>query len=207
LGGTGGGKGAKPKRASLPKGTLIESVTLATALKYLSMPCTLGEHPVSGKAVVVNIGRFGPYVGCDGEFRSLEKGENVFGVTFDRAMALLNQPKPSGAKKLVKSLGAAPGTETVIEVYEGRYGPYVTNGKVNATLPKTLADPAQVTMEEALALLAVAAEKKPGRPFKRRAAPFKKAAASDSTAPKKKAAAKKKPAAKKKAAAKKKPGA
>ncbi len=206
LGGTGGGKGPKPKRASLPKGTPIEGVSLATALKYLSMPRTLGEHPEKGKPVVVNIGRFGPYVGCDGEFRSLDKSEDVFGVTLNRAMALLSQPKPSGAKKLLKSLGAAPGTETVIDVYEGRYGPYVTNGTVNATLPKTLADPTQVTMEEALALLVIAAEKKPGRPMKRRAAPAKKAAASDA-APKKKAAAKKKPAAKKKAAVKKKPSA
>ena len=206
LGNTGDVKSAKPKRASLPKGTPIESVSLAVALKYLSMPRTLGEHPEKGKPVVVNIGRFGPYVGCDGEFRSLEKGEDVFGVTFSRAMVLLNQPKPSGAKKLVKNLGNAPGTETPIDVYEGRYGPYVTNGAVNATLPKTITDPAQVTMEEALALLVVAAEKKPSRPVKRRG-PFKKAAASDSAAPKKKAAAKKKPAAKKKAAAKKKPGA
>lgn len=204
LGVTGPAKSPKPKRASLPKGTPVEDVTLATALKYLSMPRTLGAHPEKGKPVVVNLGRFGPYVGCDGEFRSLEKGEDVFGVTFERAITLLNQPKPSGAKKLLKNLGNAPGTETPIDVYEGRYGPYVTNGAVNATLPKTLADPTQVTMEEALALLVIAAEKKPGRPFKRRAAPFKKAAASDSAAPKKKAAAKKKPAAKKKASAKKK---
>ena len=204
LGSTGDVKSAKPKRASLPKGTPIETVTLATALKYLSMPRTLGEHPEKGKPVVVNIGRFGPYVGCDGEFRSLEKGEDVFGVTLTRALTLLNQPKPSGAKKLLKNLGNAPGTEIPIDVYEGRYGPYVTNGTVNATLPKTLADPTQVTMEEALALLVVAAEKKPTRPQKRRG-PFKKAATSDAAAPKKKAAAKKKPAAKKKAAAKKKP--
>ncbi len=202
LGGNGDGKGPKPKRASLPKGTVIESVTLAVALNYLSMPRVLGEHPEKAKPVVVNIGRFGPYVGCDGEFRSLEKGESVFGVTLERAMALLNQPKPSGAKKLVKNLGNAPGTETAIDVYEGRYGPYVTDGKVNATLPK-LSDPMQVTMEEALALIAIAAEKKPSGP-KRRSAPFKKTAA----APKKKAAVKKKPAAtKKKPAAKKKPSA
>jgi DNA topoisomerase-1 len=193
--GTGEGK-EKPKRASLPKGTPIEGVTLEVALNYLSLPRTLGTHAVKEKPVVVSIGRFGPYVGCDGEFRSLDKNEDIFGVTLERAVSLLDQPKPTRAKRLLKTLGTMPGTETPVEVYEGRYGPYVTNGSVNATLPKTV-EPMQVTLEEAFVLLAAAAEKKPFK-AKRRAAPARKSA----TASAKKAPAKKKSAAKKTAAKK-----
>ncbi len=192
-----GGEGKKPKRVSLPKGMAVEQVTLETALNYLSLPRPLGTHPESGKIVSANLGRFGPYVGCDGEFRSLQKTDNVFTIGLDRALELLAQPKRA-SKRLLRELGKTPDGETVVSLFEGKYGPYVTDGEVNATLPKG-ADTDKVTLEEALALIAQAKEKKPAR----KAAPRKRAAAVKK-APAKKAPAKKKAAAKKKPAAKKK---
>lgn len=166
----------KLKRASLPKDTDVNRVTLETALKYLSLPRNLGAHPEKGKPVVATIGPYGPYVGCDGEFRSLPKDpEAVFNIDLVGALALLAQPKGVRAKKLIKALGVMPGTDTPVEVYEGRYGPYVTNGAVNATLPKS-SPPEQVTLDTALELLA-ASEKKPRKAPVRRKAPAKKAAA------------------------------
>lgn len=181
------GNGAKPKRASLPKGTPVESVDLKTALNYLSLPRELGPHPESGKPVRTAIGRFGPYVVCDGDFRSLQKGDDVFTITFDRAVALLAQPK-RGAKELLRTVGAHPETGEPIELFNGRYGPYVTDGKANVSLPKQ-ADPAALTLEEALRMLAEAPKKE--KPARRKAAAKKPAA--------------RKPAAKKKAAPKKLP--
>jgi len=179
------GDGAKPKRASLSKGTPVEGVDLRTALEYLSLPRELGPHPESGKPVRTAIGRFGPYVVCDGDFRSLKKGDDVFTITFGRAMELLAQPK-RGAKELLRTVGARPETGEPIELFNGRYGPYVTDGKTNVSLPKQ-ADPAALTLEEALRMLAEAPKKE--KPAKKRAAAKKPAA--------------KKPAAKKKAAPKK----
>jgi DNA topoisomerase-1 len=192
----------KPKRTGLPKGTPIESVTMEMALGYLSLPRKLGDHPESGKSVRAGTGRFGPYIVHDGDFRSLPKDENVLTVSFEKAMELLAQPKRTrGQKTVLKKLGKHPESEVELVVYDGRYGPYVSDGKLNASLPKD-SDVEAFTVEQAVPLLAEAAEKKPGR--KRKAAPKKKAAAKKKPAAKKKAAAKKKPAAKKKAAAKKK---
>ncbi len=190
------GEGVKPKRASLPKGTPIGDVTLQIALNYLSLPRELGLHPESGKPVRASIGPFGPYVVCERDFRSLKKEDNVFGITFERAMELLSQPK-RGAKELLRKVGERPGTGEAIEIFDGRYGPYVTDGTANVSLPKQ-ADPAALTLEEALRMLAEAPKKEK---TSRRKAPAKKAAAKKPAA--KKPAAKKKAAPKKKAAAKK----
>jgi len=189
----------KPKRASLPKGTPIESVSLDTALEYLSLPKTLGKDPNTGKDIKANIGRFGPYVQHDSDFRSIPKTESVFTMTLERALELLAMPKGTRAsgKKLLREIGLHPTTSTKIELFEGRYGPYVSDGTLNATLPKSIA-PGDATLEQALELLAQAAEKQPAA--KRKKAAPKKPAAKKPAA--KKPAAKKSPA--KKPAAKKK---
>ncbi len=185
-------KGKKPKRASLPKGVNPEDVDLETALRYLSLPRKLGDHPESGKVIRAGIGRFGPYIVHDGDFRSLEKTDDIFTVTIARALELLAKPKRTrGAKKPLRSLGKPPGGETEIQLYEGRYGPYVSDGSKNASLAKDQ-DPATLTLDDAVTLLANAPDKKK-RPAKKKSAAKKKAPA------KKKAAAKKKSAAKKKA--------
>ncbi|MBI2422594.1 MAG: type I DNA topoisomerase [Candidatus Hydrogenedentes bacterium] len=190
----------KPKRVSLGRGFPLEDVTLDIAMQYLGLPRKVGDHPETGKSIRTAIGRFGPYVVCDGEFRSLPTTETVFSMTLDEAVALLAQPKRAGRQKvLLHTVGEHPESKAALEIYEGRYGPYITLDGVNASLPKGV-DPATVTVAQALELLAAAAERKPAakkRAVKKKAAakaPAKKAPAKKAVA--KKAAAKK-PAAKK----------
>ncbi|MBX3728551.1 MAG: type I DNA topoisomerase [Candidatus Sumerlaeia bacterium] len=153
-------KAPKPRRASLPRGMSEEEVDLATALRLLSLPRELGTHPESGESVLANIGRFGPYVQAGKDFRSLKKDDDVYTVGFERALELLAEPKGArGARgttsrSVLKDLGEVDGKK--IQVLDGRYGPYVTDGAVNATLPKDVA-PGDVTAEQARALLAARA--------------------------------------------------
>lgn len=158
----------KPRRASLPKGTPLDQVDLALALKMLSLPRDLGKHPENGEPVTTAIGRFGPFVKWGDEFRSLDASDDVYTITFERALELLAQPKKSrrATKTVIATVGDDEDTKKPIEVCEGRYGPFVTNGKVNASLPKD-ADPAAFTLEQARELLAAAAN----RPAKRKPRP------------------------------------
>ncbi len=160
LGETPEGKGDKPRRASLPKGMTEDTADLETALRLLSLPRELGVHPESGVSVLANIGRFGPYVQADKDFRSIKADDDIYTITFERALELLAEPKAgrrgAAAKSVLKDLGKNPeGTE--IQVLDGRYGAYVTDGKVNATLPRDT-DPASVTMDQALELIAAKAK-------------------------------------------------
>jgi len=168
-----GTKTPKPRRASLPKGGTVEGITLETALRLLSLPREIGLHPEDGVPVESNIGRFGPYVKHGDDFRSLESEEQVFAITLDEAVELLRQPKrarkrPFGAAKAapLKELGANP-AGMAIKLFDGRYGPYITDGAVNATVPKGV--PLEsITLERALELLSEKAAKGPSkRPAKR----------------------------------------
>ncbi|HYJ80964.1 MAG TPA: type I DNA topoisomerase, partial [Longimicrobiaceae bacterium] len=157
----------KPKRASLPKGMNPADVTLDAALRWLSLPRTLGRHPASGKEVQAGIGRFGPFVVHDGDFRSLQKGDDVYAVGLGRAVELLEQPKGGrGARKPLeplRTLGAHPSDGAPVTLWEGRYGPYVKHGDTNASLPKGVS-PDAFTLEQALPLLAErAASARPAR--------------------------------------------
>ena len=163
----------KIRRASLQKGESIDSITLETALRLLSLPREIGLHPENGAPVESNFGRFGPYVKHGDDFRSLESGEQVFAITLDEAVELLRQPKRArkrsfGAAKAapLKELGMNPGG-AAIKLFDGRYGPYVTDGAVNATVPKGV--PLEsITLESALELLAEKAAKGPSKkPAKR----------------------------------------
>lgn len=143
----------KPKRVSLPKNIAPESATLEVALKMLALPRDLGPHPESGKKVVAAIGRFGPYVNHDGQFKSIPKDENVFDITLERAVALLNEPRSPGGRGALRVLGKHPEDGQTVALYSGRYGPYVKHGKVNATIPDK--DAIDIfSLEEAIPLLA-----------------------------------------------------
>jgi DNA topoisomerase-1 len=165
--------GEKPKRASIPKGTDPESIELERALALLSLPREVGLHPETGKPITAGYGRYGPYVQSDGKYASLSTPEEVFEVGANRAVALLAEKaanrRPRGAS-VIKELGDHPEGGGKVQVLSGRYGPYVKHGKVNATLPKDR-DPEQVTMEEAVELIAARAAKGPAKK------PAKKAAA------------------------------
>ena len=190
----------KPKRASLPKGVKPEDLSLEDALGLLRLPRLLGEHPDGGR-VQAGLGRFGPYVVWDkskGEkdYRSLKGEDDVLLVGLSRAIELLAMPKRGrGGRTALKDLGKPDGSDETIQVYDGPYGLYVKQGKVNASLPEGKgAD--DVTLEEAVELLeAKAASKKTSR----RKTPAK-SSSSKGTSPKGSAAkssAAKKPAAKK----------
>jgi DNA topoisomerase-1 len=162
----------KPKRVSLPKNLLPDQVTPEVAQKLVALPRELGMHPETGKKVVAAIGRFGPYVSSDGQFKSIPREENVFDIALDRAVALLAEPKSSGARGALKVLGKHPDDGQSVSLYDGKYGPYVKHGKVNATLPdKDAID--TITLAEALVLIAEKATKGKSGKFTRAARPAK----------------------------------
>jgi DNA topoisomerase-1 len=198
-----GTDGAKPRRASLPPGTSEDTVTLEQALQLLSLPRELGTNPDNGEAVSVGLGRFGPYVKCGRDYRSLAESDDIYTITLERALELLRAEKVIRRRTQAKAeplrdLGTPAGAKASVRVMEGRYGPYVTDGTTNATIPKGT-DPAAITLEQAQALLAER-EGAPSRKAKEGAA--KKPAAARAEAPAQKPAATRKAAAEKPAARK-----
>jgi DNA topoisomerase-1 len=162
----------------------------------LSLPRTIGPHPETGKDITASIGRYGPYLAHDGKYARLTSTADVFETGMNAAVVKLAEAAAGGGRRQGASrepiavLGASPdGAE--VKVMEGRFGPYVTDGTTNATLPKAK-DPKELTLDEAVLLLAERAAKGPAKGKK----PVRKAAAP------KKAPAAKKPAAKKPAAKK-----
>lgn len=185
----------KPRRASLGRDNTEETITLEIALKLLSLPRELGIGE-DGEAILANLGRFGPYVKQGSEFRSLEETDDVYTVSLERAKELLLQPKKSmrrarQAPKELKALGKHPDSNEPVRVLDGRYGPYVTDGTTNASVPKGTQVEA-LTMAAAIELLK-AREGMGGKKPKGRM-PKAKAAKTAKAAPKKKSAAKKKTA-------------
>jgi DNA topoisomerase-1 len=152
--------GEKPRRASLGRNFSDDSITLADALKLLSLPRELGPAD-DGETIVANVGRFGPYVKHGSEFRSLEPDDDVYTITLERAKTLLAQEKKSirrqrAVARELRVVGEHPDTKTTVRILDGRYGPYVTDGTTNASLPKGTA-PESVTMDDAVGLLAARA--------------------------------------------------
>ncbi|MCZ7528174.1 MAG: type I DNA topoisomerase [Acidimicrobiia bacterium] len=194
------GSGEKPRTASLFKSMQVESVTLEEALALLSLPRVVGVD-AEGRSITAQNGRYGPYLKRDTETRSLDTEEQLFTVTMEEAEALLAQPKQRGRRTRapLAELGPHPDSGAPVRILDGRFGPYVTDGTTNASLPRGVT-PEDVTMEEALSLLAARAGKGPARRRKgtgrtaARRAPVKKPAAKKAAAKKattKKAAAKK----------------
>ncbi len=181
LGEQGEDKKEKPKRASIPRGWDPTTLDLDRALALLALPREVGLHPETGKPITAGIGRYGPFVLHDGTFANLDSVEEVFSVGLNRAVTLIAEKQAGGgrrggraASKALKALGEHPDGGAVT-VRDGRYGPYVNYGKVNATLPKDV-DPALVTLEQALELIAAKAGKSPGRGKKKATAKTKAAA-------------------------------
>lgn len=143
----------KPRRASVPKGVDPREVTIEQATKWLSLPRELGIHPETKTPVLANNGRFGPYVQNGTDYRSLKKEDDVYTVTFARAMELLMQPKQGRASsKILKELGPHPEDQKPIQILEGKFGPYVKHKSTSASIPKDQT-PESVTVEQALELL------------------------------------------------------
>ncbi|TSJ61688.1 type I DNA topoisomerase [Starkeya sp. 3C] len=189
--------GEKPKRSSLPKGLAPADVDLETALALLSLPREIGRHPDSGEPILAGIGRFGPYVQLGKTYANLEPGDDVLSIGINRAVALIADKQnkgPGRGRGAVggRELGEHPTLGGPVTVRPGRFGAYVNHGKVNATLPKSVA-PETVTLEQAVELITAKAGSAPAKPARRAAA---KTASGDKPAKKaapKKAAAKKSP--------------
>ncbi|MEX0931137.1 MAG: type I DNA topoisomerase [Candidatus Paceibacterota bacterium] len=145
----------KPKRASIPKEKDPHAVTIEEATHYLALPRTLGSHPESGKDIFANIGRFGPYVGCDGEFRSLKAPDDPYTVSFDRALALLNEPKrlPKGVE-LVRDLGRDPKGKKSYQILKSKSGLFVKHGRRRIYLPPDM-NPEKATIDDIKNIIAV----------------------------------------------------
>jgi len=157
--------GEKPQNVSLLKGMQPEDVDLETALRLLSLPRTLGTHPATGQPITAQTGRFGPYLKCGDETRSLPADLSPLDVTLQEALALLAQPKGrrgARTKEPLKVFTNSPVTGQPVQLLDGRYGPYVTDGVTNASLPRTMR-PEEVTFERALDLLVERAARGPSR--------------------------------------------
>ncbi|MEM1379268.1 MAG: type I DNA topoisomerase [Pseudomonadota bacterium] len=187
----------KPKRASIPKGWEVAAIDFDKAMMLLALPRDVGPHPEDGQTIEAGIGRYGPFVKHGKTYANLESVDDVWEIGINRAVTVIADkianPRGRGrtAAKPKRELGAHPDTEEVIGVFEGRYGPYVKHQKVNATIPKDI-NPDEITLEQALELIAAKETKKPTK--KKKAAKkktTKKKAAAKKKAPAKKAATKK----------------
>ena len=155
------------KMKSLLPGMTQAEVTPEIALKLIALPKDLGKHPESGDMVKSDIGRYGPYIRCGKTTRSVIAPDSILDLSLNRAVEILATEKTKAGARIIKELGIDPKTQMAIEIKDGRYGAYVTDGKINATLPKeTTSD--EVTLDIALQLIA---DKKAKGPSKRR---FKK---------------------------------
>ncbi len=160
-------EGEKPKRSTIPKGFDPATIDLATALKLLNLPRRIGDHPETGKPIVAGLGRYGPFVECDGTYANLASAEEVFEIGLNRAVTLIAEKKEGKGRgrpqaEVLAALGEHPVEGGKIEVLSGRYGAYVKHGKTNATLPKGV-EPKDLTMDQAVELIAARVAKGPAK--------------------------------------------
>ncbi|MBX3021455.1 MAG: type I DNA topoisomerase [Bdellovibrionales bacterium] len=173
----------KLKRMAIPATLTPESLSLEQALALLELPKTLGTHPDSGKDVKKGLGRFGPYVVHEGDYRSIPRTENIFAVDIKRALELLAQPKRMrGRSAPLKELGIFPDTQEAVQVHTGKYGPYIKVGAKNISLADEMKIE-DLTLDAVLPLIRdkLATGKKPGK----KAGPARGAAAKKSAKNKK----------------------
>ena len=193
----------KPRTASLLRSMDLSTVTLEQALDLLSLPRVVGQDPESGEDITAQNGRYGPYLKKGTDSRSLETEEQIFTVTLEQALEIFAQPKrrrgQAAARGPLRELGQDPATEKPVVIKDGRFGPYITDGQTNVTVPRS-EDPAAISAERAFELLADKRAKGPAKKRTTRKTTAKKTTTKKTTT--KKTAATKK-AATKKAATKK----
>ncbi|MXY77611.1 MAG: type I DNA topoisomerase [Acidimicrobiia bacterium] len=154
------GSRQKPKRTSLLSGMELDSLSLEDALRLLSLPRTVGVHPDNGQTIVAGLGRYGPYLKMGTEYRNLADQELLFGITLEEAVTVMNQPKARRGRRAappLKELGKDPESGGEMVLRTGRYGPYLTDGIVNASVRENAV--AGLGAEEAAGLLAAKREK------------------------------------------------
>ena len=182
------GEGKEAKRSSIPKD--IPELDLDWAVKLLGLPRTIGAHPESGEPITASIGRYGPYLAHQGKYAKLRGTAEVFETGMNSAVTRLAEAAAGGgrgaraAAEPLKVFGAHPTSGGEIKLMAGRYGPYVTDGTTNATLPRDK-QPEALTAEEAIVLIDERVAKGPAKGKGRKKAPAKKAAAKKAPAKKK----------------------
>ncbi len=188
---------SKPRTASLLRSMDLSTVTLEQALDLLSLPRVVGQDPESGEDITAQNGRYGPYLKKGTDSRSLETEEQIFTVTLEQALEIFAQPKrrrgQAAARGPLRELGQDPATDKPVVIKDGRFGPYITDGQTNVTVPRS-EDPATISAERAFELLADKRAKGPAKKRTTRKTTAKKTTTKKATT--KKAAATKKTAAK-----------
>ena len=182
----------KPRTASLLRSMDLSTVTLEQALDLLSLPRVVGQDPESGEDITAQNGRYGPYLKKGTDSRSLETEEQIFTVTLEQALEIFAQPKrrrgQAAARGPLRELGQDPATDKPVVIKDGRFGPYITDGQTNVTVPRS-EDPATISAERAFELLADKRAKGPAKKRTTKKTTAKKATTKKTTT--KKAAAKK----------------
>ena len=162
--------GEKPKMASLLPNMQPEEINLDLALKLLSLPRTIGEHPENQQPVLAANGRFGPFVKCADEIRSIPPEMSPLSITLAQAIDVLKQPKGrrrAAEPKILREMGKHPVSEKGLVIKSGRFGPYVTDGEINASLRSGMT-PETLTIDDAVNLLDARAARMAAGPFPRR---------------------------------------
>ena len=182
----------KPRTASLLRSMDLSTVTLEQALDLLSLPRVVGQDPEAGEDITAQNGRYGPYLKKGTDSRSLETEEQIFTVTLEQALEIFAQPKrrrgQAAARGPLRELGQDPATDKPVVIKDGRFGPYITDGQTNVTVPRS-EDPATISAERAFELLADKRAKGPAKKRTTKKTTAKKATTKKATT--KKAAAKK----------------
>ena len=166
----------KPQFASIPSERSMDTITLEEALELFKLPRVIGMSEEDGE-LVANIGRYGPYIRYGKRYVSLPKDEDPLTVTLERAIELVAAKKEADSQKYIKEIKNG---EEILQILNGRFGPYVTNGSINASIPKTI-EPATLELEAALELLEKAKERKAKRGATNKAAAGKTAKKSGGT--------------------------
>ena len=138
---------------SIPKGIDTGSIELKKAKFLCSLPIVLGQNPETGKDIILNSGRFGPYLKCENKSARLESVEEIFSIGINRAIILIADAKPGRVSSAtIKDLGEHPNDKKPVRIMKGQFGPYIKYKSLNATIPEEK-DPSEITMEEALVLI------------------------------------------------------
>jgi len=141
------------KNVSIPKGINVENVELKQAKFLCSLPIILGQNPKTGQDIILNSGRFGPYLRCENKSARLNNVEEIFSIEINRAIILISNAKPERvSSKIIKDLGEHPEDKKPVRVMKGQFGPYIKYKSLNATIPKEK-KPSEITIAEAIILL------------------------------------------------------
>ena len=141
------------KNISIPKGIELDTINLERAKFLCSLPKSLGINPENQKEILLNSGRFGPYIKCENKSARIENVEEIFSIGLNRAITLIAEAKPGRiSSSMIKDLGEHPEDKKPVRIMKGQYGPYIKHKSLNATIPEEK-DPSELTMEEALILI------------------------------------------------------